>query len=166
MDTAADGRHPHHAEERPQRNDVACRGAPEPTGKLPVDAALLAVGERHAPRPGLHGVDVHDERLPLARAAYLDRPRERVPVVLRREPRLEVRLRVERPTRVRHREPNGVTRIDGHDGRQVAREVPVERPPLERELVDHASSVRTAAATRPADGTYKSSSVQYGYGTS
>ena len=35
---------------------------------------------------------------------------------------------------------------------EVAREVPVQRAPLERELVDHGSSERTAAATRSGDG--------------
>src|SRR5207248_11129437 len=49
---------------------------------------------------------------------------------------------------------------------EVAREVPVQRAPLERELVDHGRSERTAATTRSADGMYASSIVQYGYGTS
>ena len=49
---------------------------------------------------------------------------------------------------------------------EVAREVPVQRAPLERQLVDHAASLRTAATTRSTDGMYASSIVQYGYGTS
>ena len=49
---------------------------------------------------------------------------------------------------------------------EVAREVPVQGAPLERQLVDHETSDRTAAATRSTDGMYASSIVQYGYGTS
>ena len=41
----------------------------------------------------------------------------------------------------------------------------MQRPSLERQLVDHISD-RTAETTRSTDGMYASSIVQYGYGTS
>ena len=47
----------------------------------------------------------------------------------------------------------------------LARPPAVHRPSFERQLVDQ-TSFRTASATRAADGTYASSIVQYGYGTS
>ena len=74
-----------------------------------------------------------------------------------------------------HRQPalsdgehDGVARVDGEHRREVAREVAVQRAPLERKLVDHqkASSFRQAATTRATDGMYASSIFQYGYGTS
>ncbi len=57
--------------------------------------------------------------------------------------------------------------VDGHHRLELAREPTVQRPPLERKLVDqNASSRRAASTTRATDGMYASSICQYGYGTS
>src|SRR5581483_6330883 len=160
----SDRRHAEHAEKWTEHDGLPRRRAAGGTVELPRDP-VRPLGERLAPRAGDDRVDAHGERPALACAAHLDRPRERMAVVLRRAARLEPGAVVEQPAGVRRRDADRVAGVDRQDGRQVAREVPVQRAALERQLVDH-SSERTAAATRSADGTYASSSVQYGYGTS
>ena len=99
-------------------------------------AASLASVTPHA--PGRDLVDPDGERLARARAAHLDRPGERVAVVeLRRSRGSNGSSRLEPPARVRRREPDGVARVDRQHRLEVAREVPVQRAPLERQLVDH-----------------------------
>ncbi len=63
---------------------------------------------------------------------------------------------------------DGVAGVDGQDRLEVAREVAVERPSLERYLVQRHEprTRRTASTTRSTDGMYASSICQYGYGTS
>jgi hypothetical protein len=99
-------------------------------------------------------VDADRERVAGARASDLDRPRERVARVELLVARLEALARCEIPAGVRNREAHRVAGLDGQHGLEVAREVAVERPPLERQLVDghYGRSVRTAAAMRSTDG--------------
>jgi hypothetical protein len=125
-----------------------------------VSLALEQVG-RSSTRPGARsGI-----RSLADAVAVAERAGERVAVVLGRRPRLEPRLVVEPPARVRRREPHRVAGIHVEHGLEIAREVPMQRAALERQLVNH-SSERTARATRSGDGMYASSIVQYGYGTS
>jgi hypothetical protein len=83
-------------------------------------------------------------------AAHLDRADERV-AAIELVTRLEVGARssvgagrLRPPARVECREGDGVARMDGEHGRQVAREVAVERPALERELVQRHRSVASS----------------------
>jgi hypothetical protein len=66
--------------------------------------------------------------------------------------------RLETPAGVERSECDRVSGVDLEDGLEVAREVTVQRPPLERNLVgrpppgQNSSVFRTAAATRSTDG--------------
>ncbi len=126
-------------------------------------------GEREAPgaRPDL--VDTNRERVARLRSAHLDRPGQRVTGVDSRVVLGEPLARFEEPAGVRRREADGVAGVDRQHRLELAREVTVQGPPLERQLVDHrqnASSLRAASTTRSTDGMYASSIDQYGYGTS
>ena len=89
-------------------------------------------------RPDAQFVDEHDERLPLARAAYRDRADERMPGVEIRITRRELApvgavevWRLESPPGIERRKPHGIARLDRQHGRKFDREVPVQRGPLE-----------------------------------
>ena len=121
-----------------------------------------ALVERRRPASGVgdpqvsdaHLVDLHDEDLPGARAAHLHRPDERVPAVELGIARLEA---LARPSRVLRRadSPTGVgcgerDRVPGLDRQhrlEVAREVAVEGPPLERDLVERHQARRSARSS-------------------
>ena len=103
-----------------------------------------AAREREPVGPDPNLVDPDDERLAAARAPHFEGPDEGVPVVELRIARLEkppvgaVQVnRLEAPARIQRRERDRVAGVDGEDGLELGREVPVERAPLERHLVDH-----------------------------
>jgi hypothetical protein len=91
------------------------------------------LGKRHAPRARHDLVDRDGERLPRQRAADLDRAGERVARVELGIARLELLAGVEVPTGVRHRDAHRVARIDDEHRLEAAREVAVQRAPLERQ---------------------------------
>ena len=73
------------------------------------------------------------------------------------------------PAGVEAREDDRIAGVGGENRLELAREMAVQRPPLERDLVEHdqkSRSRRTAVSTRATDGMYASSICQYGYGTS
>ena len=107
-------------------------------------------------RPDAQFVDEHDERLPLARAAYRDRADERMPGVEIRITRRELApvgavevWRLESPPGIERRKPHGIARLDRQHGRKFDREVPVQRGPLEWEVVDHERRRHPAEYDRP-----------------
>jgi hypothetical protein len=81
-------------------------------------------------------VHSHDERLALPRSADRDRARDRVARVELRTPRLELLIRGEVPTSVRHGDLHGIAGVDLDDGLELDREVAVEVRRVERELVN------------------------------
>src|SRR5439155_11286426 len=78
------------------------------------------------------------ERLAFTSAPNLDRADERVTVVEPLVARLELLARGDVPAGVETGERNRVATLHRRDGRQVAREVSVQRAALKRDLVDHA----------------------------
>jgi hypothetical protein len=154
VDTRLVRRHSDDAEKRAQSNltpDLIAAHAGIRV-ELPVDDDRLAVvdpetlvqrrvpaariGDAPGSDPDL--VDPHLERLAGARAAHFDGADERMAGVLLvplRCAQLEALTGRPTPAGVQAREPDGVARLDSEDRLEVAREVTVERPPLERDLV-------------------------------
>ncbi len=139
MDAGLRRRHPQHPEEgrEPDDRPRGTRSRQRVGVERPRHA--LVARERDPPAADAHLVDAHGERPARDRPAHRHRPDEGVAAV-----QLGVEL-VEGlplghgvPARVERREADRVPRVDGRDRRQVAREVAVERAPLEGKLVDHA----------------------------
>ena len=151
------GRHAQHAEEGRQRDlgpaIVDAFACLEP----PLDSRRC-VRERHAPRTGNDAVHADDERAAGLRAAHLHRPDERVPGVELLVVRLEPHSVLVFPTRIRAREGDRVAGIDRDDRGELARVVPVQRAPLERELVHHERGV-PIQASRGASNTRRPSAA-------
>src|SRR6478672_3100922 len=93
-------------------------------------------------------VDPDRERLARAGSANLDRPDQRVSCVELLVARLERLAGRDMPTRVETRESDGVAAVDREDRRQVAREVAVQRVPLEFGSCSLSGSA-TSASRRP-----------------
>ena len=112
--------------------------SPSSTPSRSLSGVLQPPASRDAPGADPDLVDLDLERLAGARAAHLDRPDERmagvelVPSGARGSKRSCVRRA---PAGVEARERDRVARLDGEDRLEVAREVAVERAPLERDLV-------------------------------
>ena len=125
--------------ELPAKQD-AVRDEPEPL------VHRRRPGGRPAPAPAPWGdtVDRDLERLSGASATDLDRPDQRVTGVELLVARLELRPRLDVPAGVERRERDRVPGVDREHGLEVAREVPVQRPPLERDLVDGHQASRSA----------------------
>src|SRR5262245_58059045 len=156
-------RHAEHAEKRPQRDLatelISTRSAvwierpPQP----PFVAAAHAqpIVERRLPAarlgdpPGAdtQRVDPHLERLPGRCATDLDRPDHRVTAVELRLARLEAFVGEAPPAGIEARERDRVPRVDRQHRLEIAREVPVQRPPLEWDLVDHVGQTRVPRAS-------------------
>ena len=151
--------------ERPEERDGFCVRDAEPVVERRAEASCLGDAARTDP----HLVDPDLERLARARTANCDRADERMTGV---ELALAFRVRLVlgvAPSGVETREGDRVARLDRQDRLELAREVPVERAALERDLVVRhyaASTRRAASTTRSTDGMYASSICQYGYGTS
>ena len=95
-----------------------------------------ATGLRDAARADANLVDLDRKRLPRQRPADLDRPDQRMPSVELALSAVGIHLVLRRaPTRVQARERDRVSRLDRQDRLERAREVAVERAPLERDLV-------------------------------
>ena len=123
----------HHAEERREHGRGGPRAVPTPSASSQ-RTRKRGVAEASRPSgPGDDLVDLHDERLALVRAAHLDRAGERMPVVLRRRRRLELRPVVERTSR---RSASRSDRVTGVDRRAPVR--------------GRARSARAASAARAA----------------
>ena len=105
--------------------------------ELVVQRRLPASGEGGAPGSDSDLVDANLERLTGLGAADLDRPDQRVTVVELLASRLELATRFDVPAGIETGERNGVSAVDGQDRLQVAREVAVQRPALEWNLVLH-----------------------------
>ena len=137
--------------ERPVERDGLCVRDAEPIVERRAEAPCLGDAARTDP----HLVDRDLERLPRPRPAHLDRPDEGVPrVELARSFRVRHVLGVA-PSGVETREGDRVPGLDRQDRLELAREVAVERPALERDLVVRhyaASTVRAASTTRSTDG--------------
>ncbi len=101
---------------------------------------------RRAPAPAARNdaVDRDLERLSCAGATDLDRPDQRVTGIELLVARLELRPRLEVPAGVEGGERDRVARVDRQHGLEVAGEVAVQRPPLERDLVDGHQASRSA----------------------
>jgi hypothetical protein len=87
------------------------------------------------PRADDDAIDTHFERMPRACAVHLDRADECVTGIELRVARLEPSPGGHMPARVDGCERDRVARLDGEDRLEVGREVAVERPALERDLV-------------------------------
>src|SRR6476620_5093023 len=98
-------------------------------------------------------VDPDRERLARAGSANLDRPDQRVSCVELLVARLERLAGRDMPTRVETRESDGVAAVDREDRRQVAREVAVQRAPLEWNLVGRHARGNPIHASRGASST-------------
>src|SRR5262249_28130914 len=116
--------------ELPAEEDTV-RDEPEPVVEWRRPVARRAP----SPCPPHPAVDPDLEHLTGFRSPDLDRPDERVTVVELFVARLELDARLDVPAGVERRERDRVARVDRQHGLEVAREVSVERAPLERELV-------------------------------
>jgi hypothetical protein len=152
------GRHAEHTEKRRQAELAALAVASHRFVRvqIPSEDATLAVTDaeavvqkrrpaardRQAERADPYRLDPNLEHLAGLCRANLDRADQRVPVV---EPGLAgleaaalgtvASRRLEPPARIERREGNRVSGVDLEDRREIAGEVPVQRPPLERNLV-------------------------------
>jgi hypothetical protein len=151
-----------------ERHLAAVLVASDPAGELPVEGHAApvrepepivqrrppAAGRAPPPRTGNDPVDRHLEHPACYGAANLDRANERVSGVELRMTRLEHRSPPHVPAGGERREADRVPRVDREDRLEVAREVPVQRPPLEGDLVQHyaARTRRTASVTRSTEG--------------
>jgi len=90
-------------------------------------------------------VDAHYQGLSGPAAANLDRTDQRVPCVQHVVSWLEELARFGSPARAEAREGDRVVHVDREDRFEVAREVAVERAPLERDLVErhHGTATRS-----------------------
>ena len=162
------GRHPHHAQERPQRDLVAeVRAAGHRRGveRVGVDDAvadhaeplverrLPAAREAGAPRARDHVADVDAQRHARARAADRDRAGERVAVASRScsrrgrygPPSYGSRPQPESSVRKTTVSPGSIVQ----HGLEFAREVTVQRALVRVEGVDHAAGHSVARQWRP-----------------
>ena len=181
MDARLGGRHAEHAEKRPQRQlpavlvlsgvGIRVECPPErPRLELGDAEALVegrceTAGVRDAPLPDTDRSDPDLERLPRTRSAHLDRPDESVPAIELGVSIAELLVLERPPAGVEARDDDRIALLDRQHGLEVGREVAVERPSLERELVDRhakASTVCAASRMRSSDGMYTSSSCQNG----
>ena len=133
MNTRLVRRHPEHAQEGRQSNRPPGR-ATDARVELPIHP-VGRLGERGTPRAGLDLIDPNRERLAGTRTANLDRSRERMPGVELWVTRGHSVVAAATPTRVRHRDPHGVARIDGENRLEVAGEAAVQVAGVERKLV-------------------------------
>jgi hypothetical protein len=100
-------------------------------------------------------VDAHLERLTGTRASHLHRPDQGMTAVELLVARLEAGAGRDVPAGIEAREGDRVAGGRGEDGGEIAREVAVERSPLERDLVERHYDARTrraASTTRSTDG--------------
>ena len=145
------GRHPDDAEERTEHDLAAGLGATDTRVcvERPVESERFALadsepivewrrpaaGLRDAPRADANFVDLDRQRLSCLRAADLDRADQGMACVELAFPAVGIQLVLRRaPARVEARERDRVSRLDRQDRLEVAREVAVERAPLERDL--------------------------------
>src|SRR6266542_5032130 len=164
-------RHAEHAEKRSQRHLApapvareACHAVQVPLEEMPVEIrepqplperAPPAARPRPAPAPGANLVDPNLQHCAWPSAADGDRPdkrmSERAPLAVALRfawPKLPPLTylggrRPATPTRVERGKEDGVSRVDRQDRLELAREVPVNGPLGERELVNrHKASVR------------------------
>ena len=159
MDAGLVGRHPEHAQERRQPH-LAPRPVAAEAGvgvELPREDRRLALGHVepvvHEGRPAAgnsqaegadsHRVDPDLEHLPRAAPTNRDRPDQRVTGVELRVARLETLAlravgarRLEPPSRIERRESDRVAGVDLEHRLELAREMPVQVAPLERELME------------------------------
>ena len=126
-------RHPEHPE-KGRELDRASERPPNAAVELPPNH--VPARKRGSPVRGLNLVDPHHERLACAGAADLDRPGERMALVLglvaRREPLRHGHV----PTGVRGREAHRVPGVDRQHRLEVAGEVAVEDTGVQSQLVD------------------------------
>ena len=155
VDARGDRRHAEHAEERPRGRRGGPSRRPDAVGELPGDAAVVGAPTS---RPTGRARPRRSARRACRRRARRDGDRagEACPSSSGRRRRLEPRPVVETPAGVRRREAHRVAGVDLEHRVEVAREVPVQRPALERQLVDHRSGsrprprrARPTARTRP-----------------
>src|SRR4051794_9878616 len=119
-----------------------------------VEPCRPAAGDRPPEVADTQGVDRHLEDVAWLRAAHGNGADQRVTGVELRVTRLELRLARSRvPAGVEARERDRVAAVDLDDRVELWREVTVQRPPFEWDLVDHARDVpihasRGASRTR------------------
>ncbi len=126
-----------HADDPEERGEVelAPQRPADAVRELPVHRVVVD-GDRDPPRADLDLVDADGERLARARSADRDRPRKRVAPVELGVRRLESLAGRQVPAGIRHREANGVARLDLEHRLELLREVAVEVRGLERKLVE------------------------------
>jgi hypothetical protein len=128
------GRHPEDAQKR-RELDGATERASHIAVELPANHVATREGGAPIGRPNL--VDRHGEGLTGARTANLNRPGERVALVVSLIARLEALVKGELPAGIGRREANRVPWVDRQDRLEVAREAPMKDARLQRQLVEH-----------------------------
>ena len=145
MDARLRRRHAEHSEERAQLDLEVVR--PAHSGlERPFDDVLLGRAcDRDPPRPGRDFVDRDAQRLPGSRTAHLDRSGEGVAEPFELVSGHDRAIWLDAPAGVRDVDAHGVAPIDGQHRLELDREVPVQRAPLQRDLVNHRTRFPSAS---------------------